>query len=99
MANGAIAYHYESQLETAYVILEYRRFAGADINKYIPFIENAVVFFDERFTTRHAEELLQQANLTKKKRKRRLDMLAAQLLLSAYLESSRRADDPGSLDN
>lgn len=58
-----------------------------------------VVFFDERFTTRRAEELLQQAKLTKKKRQRRLDMLAAQLLLSAYLESSRSSAEPGSLDD
>ena len=58
-----------------------------------------VVFFDERFTTRHAEELLQQAKLTKKKRQRRMDMLAAQLLLSAYLESSRSSAEPGSLDD
>ena len=58
-----------------------------------------VVFFDERFTTRNAEELLQQAKLTKKKRQRRLDMLAAQLLLSAYLESSRSSAEPGSLDD
>lgn len=52
MANGAIAYHYESQLETAYMILEYRRFTGADISKYILFIENALVFFDEHYRLR-----------------------------------------------
>lgn len=52
MANGAIAYHYESQLENAYMILEYHRFTGADISKYIPFIENAVVFFDEHYRLR-----------------------------------------------
>ena len=53
MANGAIAYHWESQLEHAYMMLEYRRFTGADITKYVPVIENAVVFFDEHYRLRH----------------------------------------------
>ena len=48
-----------------------------------------IAFFDERFTTAHAEALLLEAELTKKRRKERLDKLAAQILLSAYLESGR----------
>ena len=52
MANGAIGYHWESQLEHAYMMLEYRRFTGTDLAKYIPFIENAVVFFDEHYRRR-----------------------------------------------
>ncbi len=52
MANKAISYHWESQLEHAYMILEYRRFTGADISAYIPFIENAVVFFDQHYRKR-----------------------------------------------
>jgi hypothetical protein len=52
MANGAIAYHWESQLEHAYMILEYQRFTGADISKYMPFIENALIFFDEHYRLR-----------------------------------------------
>jgi putative holliday junction resolvase len=47
-----------------------------------------VVFFDERFTSTEAEHYLAAAKMTKKKRKARLDMLAAQILLTAYLESS-----------
>lgn len=46
-----------------------------------------VEFFDERFTSRDAEELLLAADMTRKRRKRRLDMLAAQIMLSGYLES------------
>jgi putative Holliday junction resolvase len=46
-----------------------------------------VEFFDERFSSRQAEELLQAAELTRKRRKKRLDMLAAQIILTAYLES------------
>ncbi len=54
-----------------------------------------VEFFDERFTSREAEQLLQAAELTKQRRKKRLDMLAAQIMLSAYLERSQnhRAGD------
>jgi len=47
-----------------------------------------VEFFDERFTSVEAEQLLLGAKLTSKRRKRRLDMIAAQIMLSAYLESS-----------
>jgi len=47
-----IAYHWESQLEHAYMLLEYRRFTGADISSYLPFIENAVVFFDQHYRKR-----------------------------------------------
>ncbi len=48
-----------------------------------------VEFFDERFTSRNAEEVLQEAGLTRARRKKRLDMLAAQIMLTAYLESTR----------
>ena len=58
-----------------------------------------VVFFDERFTSVQAEELLMAAELTDKKRKQRLDKLAAQIMLSAYLESQARGDEPSSLDD
>lgn len=53
-------------------------------------------FVDERFTSRQAEEILQAANLTSKRRKARRDMLAAQMILQAFLESGS-CDDPGSL--
>ena len=47
-----------------------------------------VVYFDERFTTYEAEQFLAGARLTKKQRKARLDKLAAQVMLTAYLESA-----------
>jgi len=50
----------------------------------------AVEFFDERYSSRQAEAILQDAQMTRKKRKRRLDMMAAQIMLSAYLESSAK---------
>jgi putative holliday junction resolvase len=45
-----------------------------------------VAYHDERLTSSQAEEFLLQAGLTKKQRKERLDKLAAQLILAAYLE-------------
>jgi putative Holliday junction resolvase len=57
-----------------------------------------VALFDERFTSSQAEQLLLAAELTSKRRKARLDMLAAQILLTAYLESQGR-DDLAALDD
>jgi putative holliday junction resolvase len=59
-----------------------------------------VEFFDERFTSREAEQFLLAAEMTAKRRKKRLDMVAAQVLLAAFLESgSPRRDEPGALDD
>ncbi|HMC11823.1 MAG TPA: Holliday junction resolvase RuvX [Pirellulaceae bacterium] len=58
-----------------------------------------VCFFDERYTSAHAEALLLDAELTKKRRKERLDKLAAQILLAAYLESSRNESAPRAIDD
>jgi putative Holliday junction resolvase len=52
-----------------------------------------VEFFDERFTTAEAEELLGAAKLTKKQRQSRRDQLAAQIMLTAYLESGSAGDN------
>jgi len=55
----------------------------------------AVEFFDERFTTSEARDLLRQADLAphRRKNKRKLDKLAAHILLTAYLEARARGDD------
>jgi putative Holliday junction resolvase len=59
-----------------------------------------VTYFDERYTTAEAEQHLIEMNLTKKRRKARLDMLAAQIMLAAYLESGgRHGHEPGPLDD
>ena len=58
-----------------------------------------VEFFDERFTSVEAEDLLRQAALSRKGRKKRIDMLAAQIMLTAYLESSTRHQPPAALDD
>ncbi len=61
-----------------------------------------VVFHDERYTSVEAAELLQPAGLSKKKRRQRLDALAAQILLQSYLESAQSAQsgqDPQCLED
>jgi len=62
-----------------------------------------VEFFDERFTTHEAQQFLAQSRLSKKKRRARLDKLAAQIMLTAYLEHLRAhpesaAEPPRGLD-
>lgn len=58
-----------------------------------------VEYFDERFSTSQAQEYLAEAKLTSKRRKQRVDMLAAQIMLSAYLESGAKGQQsPGPLD-
>jgi putative Holliday junction resolvase len=58
-----------------------------------------VEYFDERFTTSEADELLGTAKLTKKQRQARRDQLAAQIMLAAYLESGCRGHtQPGALE-
>lgn len=49
-----------------------------------------VVFMDERFSSRTAETWLTEAAMTKKQRKKRLDKVAAQIILQAYLETFAR---------
>lgn len=62
-----------------------------------------VEFFDERFTSSEAEQLLSAAGLTARQRKARLDKLAAQIMLTAYLESTTHSAGapkyPDSLDD
>lgn len=56
-----------------------------------------VRFWDERFTSARAEEILQAAELTKKKRKARKDKLAAYLLLQSFLDADNRDQKPQSM--
>ena len=76
------------------VSLEARRF-GEWLGKVTG---RPVEFFDERYTSSEAERMLLDMGLTKKKRKERLDKLAAQILLTAYVESQSRGEPPASLD-
>ncbi len=49
-----------------------------------------VDYYDERYTSVEAERHLIEANLTRKKRKQKIDKVAAQILLTAYIESGCR---------
>ncbi len=58
-----------------------------------------VAYYDERFSSALADEFLAEGSLTKKQRQKRRDMLAAQVILSSYLDSNRdRADNAGAID-
>ena len=48
-----------------------------------------VNWIDERFTTAAAREILNSSSLSGKKRKAKLDQIAAQVILKTYLESDR----------
>ena len=59
-----------------------------------------VDFFDERYTTSLAQQMLGEMGVPKAKRKEKLDKLAAQILLTAYLESTERGNAvPQALDD
>ena len=65
---------------------------SAEARQFVAWLHEAtgvpVELFDERFTSVEAEHILLDAKLTHRRRKRRRDMLAAQILLTAYLEST-----------
>ena len=56
-----------------------------------------VRFQDERFTTSRAEEAMRAAGLSTKKRKQRLDKVAAQMVLQAFLDRDERESAPGAI--
>ncbi|TWT39253.1 Holliday junction resolvase RuvX [Blastopirellula retiformator] len=51
-----------------------------------------IIYYDERFTSSIAKEMLGGLGLTKQKKKAKIDKLAAQILLTAYLENPTRAE-------
>jgi len=50
-----------------------------------------VVYMDERFTSVEAGGILRETNWTMKKRKKKLDAIAAQIMLTNYLERGQTA--------
>ncbi|HCK88795.1 MAG TPA: Holliday junction resolvase RuvX [Erysipelotrichaceae bacterium] len=46
-----------------------------------------VVLWDERYTTKEAEAILLEADMSRKKRKKKIDQLAAVQILQSYLDS------------
>ena len=45
-----------------------------------------VLFRDERLTSRQAERVLLEGNLSRKRRKKEIDRIAAQIILQSYLD-------------
>jgi putative Holliday junction resolvase len=56
-----------------------------------------VVTWDERLTTVGATKILLEADLSRKKRKKVVDQLAAALILQGFLDQNRNLKDGGSL--
>lgn len=58
VAEGIYVRHeYVHQLDFAAMILEYRRYSGEDISKYVGFLESATLFFLEHYRMRYREYL------------------------------------------
>lgn len=57
-----------------------------------------VIPWDERLTSKSAEAMLIEANVSRKKRKGAVDRVAAAILLQSYLESLSVERQPGSPD-
>lgn len=49
--------------------------------------------WDERFTSVQAERVMLEADLSRKKRKKKIDQLSAQLILQSYLDAESRPQD------
>lgn len=49
-----------------------------------------VVLWDERLTSRMATSAMLSANLSRKKRKKKIDYIAATIILQSYLDSRKR---------
>lgn len=50
-----------------------------------------VVFWDERFTTKEAEKALIGAGMTRANRRKKIDKVAASLILQGYLDSEKKS--------
>jgi putative holliday junction resolvase len=53
------------------------------------FIAIPVVLWDERFSTNEAHRIFDMAQITQKKRKPYLDMMASQIILQGYLDAQK----------
>ncbi|MDO4569908.1 MAG: Holliday junction resolvase RuvX [Planctomycetia bacterium] len=52
------------------------------------------ILFDERFSSKMADELMREAHFTSKQKKARRDKLAAYVILASWLESDRSKSTP-----
>ncbi|MDD4298411.1 MAG: Holliday junction resolvase RuvX [Bacilli bacterium] len=56
------------------------------------FLNQEVILEDERWTSIQANNLLIKADMSRKKRKKSIDKLAATFILQAYLDKNRKGD-------
>ena len=65
--------------------------AAEQVREFVEMLEKRlsvpVKTWDERLTTAQAEKLLLQADVSRKKRKKKVDQIAAAILLQSYLDS------------
>ena len=47
--NSWVEYQWDTALEFCWMILEYQRYCGSDISRYLPLIESCLTFFDEHY--------------------------------------------------
>jgi putative holliday junction resolvase len=59
--------------------------------------ELPISYYDERYSTALADQFMMQADTKRKNRKKRRDMLAAQVILAGYLDSARQDEHHGEL--
>jgi len=66
------------------------------VKEFVNFLENnltlPITLWDERLTTVQAERILLEADLSRAKRKKVIDQLAAAIILQAYLESRKKEE-------
>jgi putative Holliday junction resolvase len=58
------------------------------------FVDLPIITWDERLSTVAAEKVLLEADVSRKKRKRVIDKVAALLILQGYLDSKTRMESP-----
>ncbi len=58
-----------------------------------------IVYYDERFTSKMANQAMADAGLSRDKRKARVDMLAAQIMLQSFLDSGKQDTQPGPMSS
>jgi putative Holliday junction resolvase len=57
------------------------------------YFSGEIVYWDERLTTLSAHRAMLEADLSRKKRKKRVDQVAAVLILQSYLDSLSKMQD------
>ncbi|NLM96543.1 MAG: Holliday junction resolvase RuvX [Halanaerobiaceae bacterium] len=74
--------------------------AGGRVEKTMQFVnflkkrlDIPIVLWDERLSSKQAEDILLEADLSRKKRKQFIDQLAAAIILQSYLDAKKKKGD------